>query len=173
MDSELMAVVVGVTAGAVFSVLTTILAERRGRSEWRRQARLDAAGLVLDAFQRFSREIVTLAISDVDEIDGTTGEWVPFHEAAHRWNAARLRAELLAPPEEVALIHQLDQSLDEMLDKAITKRWHASDFRQERSPIGSTLARYVDLVRASASEGRYLRTSSHPWSDEESARHDP
>ncbi|MGC5224220.1 hypothetical protein ACPW96_16765 [Micromonospora sp. DT81.3] len=74
MNEVVVGVLLGAGVGIVSSIIVAFVAERRARTEWRRQTRLDAARKIVRAFQTLNREITNLAISDVKEIDGTASQ---------------------------------------------------------------------------------------------------
>ena len=140
--------------------------ERRGRVEWRRQARLDAARRAVRALQTLNREITTLAISDKLSIDGIGPEWEPFHSATIEWNAARHEGALISPDPEWLVLGQLDQEVDRVLELAVTRQWEATAFRAQRMRLGQLASDYIRLARATASEGSSSLSSIWTWADD-------
>lgn len=163
MSDQILGVLVGGAVAIVSGLFVTWSSERRNRNEWRRQARLAAAGKAIRAFQALNREITTLAISEHRVIDGTGTKWVSFHEATVEWNGARHEAALIVPEPELKLLAELDQELDRVLEAAISKQWDATDFRSERRRLGELASAYIRAARHTANEGDADAPSIWSW----------
>ena len=168
MSSEMWGVVVGGLIGVISTLVALFAGERRNRSEWRRQAQLEAAKTALLAMQSLNREITNIAISPTQVIDGVEERWPLLHQATVQWNGARYGSLLVSPPTEIILLNRIDVELDRLLDAAVSKAWAAKEFRLERMPLGELGSKYVQTVRRSAKEGEVAISSLWTW-DEQSA----
>jgi hypothetical protein len=166
MSDQIVGVLVGGAVAIISGLVVALMTERRGRGEWRRQARLASAAKAIRALQGLNREITTLAISDLLTIDGTSREWEAFHVATVEWNAARHEAALIAPQAEVELLSNLDQELDRVLETAILKQWDPSAFRRERARLGELASDYVRAARSTANEGATALPSIWSWASD-------
>jgi hypothetical protein len=173
-SDQILGVLVGGGVAIVSGLVVAFMTERRGRGEWRRQARLTSAGKTMRALQVVNREITNLAISKTSTIDGTGSEWLPYHAAAIDWNSARHEAALIAPQEELKLLAKLDREQDRLLEVAVLKRWDPSNFRRERAQLGELAGEYIRVARSTAGEGATDLPSLWSWaSDMEEATRPP
>ena len=165
-SDQILGVLVGGGVAIVSGLVVAIMTERRGRGEWRRQARLASAAKAMRALQGVSREITNLAISDTSTIDGTSSEWRPFHAVQVEWNSARHEAALIAPQAELRLLAELDREQDRVLEAAVLKRWDPSDFRRERAQLGEVASEYIRVARSTAGEGATDLPSLWSWASD-------
>jgi hypothetical protein len=166
MSEQILGVIVGGAVAIVSGLVVALMTERRGRSEWRRQARLTSAAKSIRALQTLNREITTLAISELSTIDGTSSEWDAFHTATVEWNGARHEAALIAPQPELELLARIDRELDRLLETAILSRWDPSEFRRERARLGELASDYVRAARSTANEGATDLPSIWSWASD-------
>lgn len=166
MSDQILGVLVGGAVAILSGLAVALTTEYRGRSEWRRQARLVAAAKAIRALQGLNREITTLAIAETCQIDGTGAEWEPFHRATAEWNSARHEAALICPEPELQLLARLDRELDKVLEAAVVREWDPSDFRRERAPLGALASDYVRAARKTANEGSAGLPSIWSWASD-------
>jgi hypothetical protein len=167
MSEQILGVLVGGAVAIISGLVVSLASELRGRTEWRRQARLQAARESVRALQTLNREITTLAISDLTAIDGTGDEWKAFHAATIEWNAARHEAALISPARELEVLGQLDQEFDRVLESAVSRQWDASAFRIERKTLGELASQYIAMARKTANEHAAALPSIWSWADDE------
>ena len=165
-SDQILGVLVGGGVAIVSGLVVALMTERRGRGEWRRQARLTSAAKAMRALQVVNREITNLAISEIATIDGTDSEWVPYHAAAIEWNSARHEAALIAPQAELKLLAKLDREQDRLLEVAVLKPWDPSDFRRERAQLGELAGEYIRVARSTAGEGATDLPSLWSWAND-------
>lgn len=153
MTSQILGVLVGGGVAIMSGLVVAVLAERRARSEWRRKARLDVAKNSARALQGLNREVVNLAISNRNAVDGTGPEWDAFYRVITEWNACRHEAALMSSRAEIDALAAIDDEVDRLIELAASHRWSADDFRRERVRLGQLASIFLATARSSAGEG--------------------
>ena len=129
--------------------LAAVLATSRGvRSQWRNDTQLRVSTEVLSALQKMVSRINDLAFLAEKEGDDVKNAWSAHVASAMEWNNARHAALLVSSPKVVTLLQDIDEEVDSLTGRAVTKEWTLVEFRKERDSLGRLAAGYLDAARA-------------------------
>jgi hypothetical protein len=160
---------IGAVVGGLLTALgaygISTIQDRRAESRSAREQRLAAAREVLAALQELNRRMVDVARIDSSDYDDRP--WPELHAGTIRWNVARLSAALVAPQNEIKVLHEIDAELDRVMDQALTKHWQSRAFRAERHRLGALGATYLNLVRVNEGLHKTEISSIWPWAAHE------
>jgi hypothetical protein len=134
-------------AGGLAAVLVT---SRGVKSQWRKDTQLKVSTELLSALQKRVSAINDLAYLADKEGNNFEDAWSAECAAAVEWNNARHAALLVSQSEVAALLQDLDEQADSLIDRAMTKQWTLAEFRKERDRLGRLAANYLDAARAEA-----------------------
>lgn len=89
-----------------------------------------------------------------------------FETVVTDWNAA-LYAVLIGAKEALSRsVRELDRQVDMLAGRALDQGWTREAFREERRPIGESMARHVDVARKRAGLPALGLSSIWTWADE-------
>ena len=163
MTEALWGAVIGGLLTGLGSLIVSLLIDRRSRDHWLRAKQLEVAEEALGALQNLNRKLIDVARMEPFEATTEGGAWEEHHEAAIRWNSARLAAALVAPAPQVAMLDEIDIEMDRLLDLAIGRKWKSRDFRTERGALGRMTGEYIEQVRCHAGQSPIQIPSIWPW----------
>ncbi len=163
MNEALWGAVIGGLLTGLGSLIVSFLVDRRSRDHWLRAKQLEVAEEALGALQNLNRKLIDVARMEPAEATTEGGAWEEHHQAAIRWNSARLAAALVAPAPQVAMLDKIDLEMDRLLDLAIARKWKSRDFRSERDALGRMTGRYIEQVRSNAGQSPVQIQSIWPW----------
>jgi hypothetical protein len=124
------------------------LSARQERSRWLRDAHLRTSTEVLSALQTLMRRMIDLSYLDDKKVgERATTVLSAYHEATVQWNNALYAVLLIAPPETVPAMSDLDREVDRLLELAHARVWDREGFRRERIQLGRMAADYLRLAR--------------------------
>ena len=168
MDPTFVGAIVGALVGGLLtitgSVATTLISDKRLRTNQHREAHLAAAAEALSALQHLNRQLINVAREpEPDKPNAGNEFWRDLHLAATRWNSARYVAALYCSQEELDLLAQLDAETDKLLELAMSKSWRSRDFRPHRQHLGALAASYLRAVRTASGQPAVAIPSLWAW----------
>ena len=173
MSEALWGAVVGGLLTGLGSLIVSVLIDRRSRNHWLRAKQLEVAEEALGALQNLNRKLIDVARMEPSEATAEGGAWEEHHEAAIRWNSARLAAALVAPAPQVAMLDEIDVEMDRLLDLAIGRKWKSRDFRTERGALGRMTGEYIEQVRCHVGQSPIQIPSIWSWTSSGGAQVPP
>lgn len=156
----------GVVVGGLITFVVAFVQDQSAQSKAARDGRLAAAREVLGALQELNRRMIDIA--RIDSSDHEHRDWDELHLGTIRWNSARYAAALIAPTSETKLLQAVDQELDRVMEKALSRQWSSREFRPERVRLGELGADYLNLVRRNEDLPKSEIESLWPWAGPES-----